>query len=96
MRKMGRSGSQARARRRLRDLPKGAHHRLGKEIDPPPAIAARHFLNDNVRELPPEHRAAVCRALHGRWPSAFFELIVGRTLWALGAAVEVGRGASGH
>jgi len=55
----------------------------------PRAIAARRFLNENLRELPPGHRAAVCRALHVRWPSAFFELIVGRTLQALGAALEV-------
>lgn len=55
----------------------------------PRAIAARRFLNENLRALPPEHRADLYRALHDRWGSAFFELIVGRTLQALGATIEI-------
>ncbi len=61
---------------------------LGRSTHPR-AIAARRFLNENLRALPQEHRAALYRALHDRWDSAFFELIVGRTLQVLGAAIEV-------
>ena len=53
------------------------------------AVAARRFLNENLRALPPEHRADLYRALHDRWGSAFFELIVACTLQVLGAAVKV-------
>ena len=55
----------------------------------PRAIAARRFLNENLSALPLEHRADLYRALHDRWGSAFFELIVGRTLQALGATIEI-------
>jgi hypothetical protein len=55
----------------------------------PRAREARRFLNENLHALPLEHRAALYRALHERWHSAFFELIVGRTLQILGAAIEV-------
>jgi hypothetical protein len=55
----------------------------------PRARAARRFLNENLHALPKEHQAALCRALHDRWSSAFFELIVARTLQVLGASIEV-------
>lgn len=55
----------------------------------PRAEAARRFLNENLSALPQEHRGALYRMLHERWHSAFFELIVGRTLQALGATIEV-------
>ena len=61
---------------------------LGRSTHPR-ARAARRFLNENLRALPEEHRAALYRALHNRWDSAFFELIVGRTLQVLGAAIQV-------
>jgi len=53
------------------------------------AEAARRFLNENLSALPQEHRATLYRMLHERWHSAFFELIVGRTLQVLGATIEV-------
>jgi hypothetical protein len=55
----------------------------------PRAQATRRFLNDNLAMLPDEQQAALYRALHNRWPSAFFELIVARTLQVLGASVEL-------
>jgi hypothetical protein len=53
------------------------------------ARATRRFLNENLSMLPKEHQAALYRALHDRWPSAFFELIVARTLQVLGASIEI-------
>jgi hypothetical protein len=44
------------------------------------ARATRRFLNENLAVVPNEQQAALYRALHDRWPSAFFELIVARTL----------------
>lgn len=61
-------------------LKRSTHHR---------AKAARRFLNENLSALPSEHRATLYRMLHERWYSAFFELIVGRTLQVLGATIEV-------
>jgi hypothetical protein len=55
----------------------------------PRAEAARRFLNENLSALPQEHRGTMYRMLHARWHSAFFELIVGRALQALGATIEV-------
>ena len=55
----------------------------------PRAKAARHFLNENLSALPSEHQDVLYRMLHERWHSAFFELIVGRTLQVLGATIEV-------
>lgn len=55
----------------------------------PRAKAARRFLNENLRALPPEHQDVLYRMLHERWHSAFFELLVGRTLQVLGATIEV-------
>lgn len=53
------------------------------------ARATRRFLNENPSALPKEHQAALYRALHDRWQSAFFEPIVARTLQVLGASIEV-------
>ena len=47
------------------------------------ARATRRFLNENLSALPKEHQAALYRVLHDRWQSAFFELIVARTLQVL-------------
>jgi hypothetical protein len=55
----------------------------------PRAKATRRFLNENLSALPPEHQDVLYRMLHERWHSAFFELIVGRTLQVLGATIEV-------
>lgn len=55
----------------------------------PRARATRRFLNENLSALPGEHQAALHKALHDRWPSAFFELIAARTLQVLGASIEV-------
>jgi hypothetical protein len=55
----------------------------------PRAQATRRFLNENLSALPKEHQAALHKALHDRWPSAFFELIVAGTLQVLGASIEV-------
>jgi hypothetical protein len=55
----------------------------------PRAQAIRRFLNENLAVLPTEQQAVLYRALHDRWESAFFELIVARTLQVLGARVEV-------
>ena len=53
------------------------------------AKAARRFLNENLSALPSEHQDVLYRMLHERWHSAFFELVVGRTLQVLGATIEV-------
>lgn len=55
----------------------------------PRAKAARRFLNDNLGKLSKEHQRDFYRASHDRWQSAFFELIVARTLQVLGASIEV-------
>ena len=49
----------------------------------PRAMAIRRFLNESLSALPNEHQADLYKALHNRWPSAFFELIVARTLQVL-------------
>src|SRR5215207_3604421 len=54
----------------------------------PRAKAARRFLNENLSALPSEHQGVLYRMLHERWHSAFFELIVGRTLQVLGATIR--------
>jgi len=53
------------------------------------ARECRHFLNENFSKLPGEYQTVLHHALHNRWPSAFFELIVARTLQVLGADIEV-------
>ena len=60
-----------------------------KRSTQPRAEDARRFLNENLSALPWEHRGTLYRMLHERWHSTFFELIVGRTLQALGATIEV-------
>lgn len=55
----------------------------------PRARATRRFLNQHLSVLPKEHQVALYRALHDRWESAFFELIVARTLQVLGASIEI-------
>src|SRR5947209_7447095 len=55
----------------------------------PRAAAARRFLNDNLAELPTQGQQLVYQGLRTRWPSAFFELVVGRTLQVLGADITV-------
>lgn len=55
----------------------------------PRAQAARRFLNENLQTLPPDHRSVLHKMLHERWHSAFFELVVGRTLQILGGTIEV-------
>ena len=53
------------------------------------AVACRRFLNENLSVLPRAHQSVLYQALHDRWHSAFFELIVARTLQVLGADIEV-------
>jgi hypothetical protein len=55
----------------------------------PRARECRRFLNENFSKLPGEYQAVLHHVLHIRWPSAFFELIVARTLQVLGADIEV-------
>lgn len=55
----------------------------------PTAGGARRFLNFNLSKLPSNWQESLCRALETRWQTAFFELIVARTLQAVGATVEV-------
>jgi hypothetical protein len=53
------------------------------------AVTCRRFLNENLSVLPRAHQSVLYQALHNRWHSAFFELIVARTLQVLGADIEV-------
>jgi hypothetical protein len=55
----------------------------------PRAQAARQFLNFNLLQLPEVWRNRLYRDLKARWPSAFFELTVARTLQVLGAELRV-------
>lgn len=55
----------------------------------PRAHAARQFLRYNIAQLPAHWQRKLCCDLRDRWPSAFFELIVARTLQALGAEIQV-------
>lgn len=55
----------------------------------PRASAAREFLNRNLAQLPEQSQPQVFAALRNRWQSAFFELIVARTLQLLGASITV-------
>lgn len=54
----------------------------------PRARAARYFLNINLSALPRPFAQKLRRDLENRWQSAFFELIVARTLQALGGVIE--------
>lgn len=49
----------------------------------------RRFLNYNLNCLPEDIRCPIYEALHERWYTAFFELIVARTLQELGAEIEL-------
>jgi hypothetical protein len=53
----------------------------------PRAVAARRFLNSNLATLPVAIQPVLFAALRTRWQSAFFEMIVARTLQALGASL---------
>jgi hypothetical protein len=54
----------------------------------PRARAAREFLNNNLSALPGSFAEKLRRDLENRWQSAFFELIVARTLQVLGGAIK--------
>jgi hypothetical protein len=62
------------------------------------ARECRRFLNANLSCLPGDHAQKIRKDLESRWESAFFELIVARTLQALGAeiAYEVPIASSGR
>lgn len=55
----------------------------------PRACAAREFLNSNLTLLPEEFANKLRRDLAHRWQSAFFELIVARTLQVLGGSLSI-------
>ena len=55
----------------------------------PRAKDIRRFLNENISKLPDGSQSNSHKALHHRFKSAFFELIVARTLQILGAAIAV-------
>jgi hypothetical protein len=55
----------------------------------PRARGARRFLNENHSKIPSDHQHILYCALHERWGSAYFELIVARTLQVLGAEIEI-------
>lgn len=60
-----------------------------KRATVPRAKECRRFLNENLSSLPRGHQRVLYRALHDRWHSAFFELIVARTLQVLGTDIDV-------
>lgn len=53
----------------------------------PRAAARRQFVNRNLSALPTSMQGPILHGLRNRWQSAFFELIVARTLQLLGACV---------
>lgn len=53
------------------------------------ARESRRFLNEQVNALPAAWQPILVRDLETRWKSAFFELIVARTLQVLGASLVV-------
>jgi hypothetical protein len=53
------------------------------------AREARRFLRFNLSMLPTSWEERLCHELETRWQTAFFELVVARTLQAVGATVEV-------
>lgn len=55
----------------------------------PQAIAQRAFLNWNLAALPVKDQRKCFETLKSRWQSAFFELIVARTLQALGGSISI-------
>ncbi len=54
----------------------------------PRAKACRRFLNENLAAIPQEHQPRLFHDLRVRWKSAFFELMVLRTLQLLVAKHE--------
>jgi len=60
----------------------------------PRAVACRRFLNENLASFDSTQQAHLVHALNHRWASAFFELIVGRTLQLLGAKLSFEEAAS--
>lgn len=54
----------------------------------PRAVAARQFLNSQLAALPDDLQSVIFVALRSRWQSAFFEMIVARTLQLLGASIS--------
>lgn len=55
----------------------------------PRAKAIRRFLNENISKLPEETQAGLIKGLQHRFKSAFFELVVARSLQILGATIKV-------
>jgi hypothetical protein len=55
----------------------------------PRAREARRFLRFNLSILPTSWEERLCHELETRWQTAFFELVVARTLQAVGATLEV-------
>jgi hypothetical protein len=55
----------------------------------PEAKNYRDFLNYNLLKLPEENQKDFYNALHQRFKSAFFELVVARTLQILGAEIKI-------
>jgi len=51
------------------------------------AVNCRRFMNANLSHLDPTAQAVLFERLKARWHTAFFELVVARTLQALGATV---------
>jgi hypothetical protein len=55
----------------------------------PRAKAIRRFLNENISELPEDSQSDLVYGLRHRFKSAFFELVVARSLQFLGATITV-------
>jgi hypothetical protein len=55
----------------------------------PRATSIRRFLNENISELPDHAQSDLVNALRHRFKSAFFELVVARSLQRLGARITV-------
>jgi hypothetical protein len=54
------------------------------------AKACRHFLNENIAQLPKDWQPKLYKDLKDKdWFDIFFELIVARTLQILGASIKV-------
>lgn len=47
------------------------------------AAEVRRFVNENLTRLPTEYQEAYCRALHTRWTSGLFELVLARIVQLL-------------
>lgn len=55
----------------------------------PRAKGMRRFLNENISELPEDAQSDLVNGLRHRFKSAFFELVVARTLQVLGATITI-------